>query len=97
MSPVSHHVPCQICAAHYDPDPMETRAWGGTSPCPCGGWHQVCLNCACRFDLFDDGEWGKGVVLLKTCPRSDEFRIALELMGPGTVVEPQPRTGRMFP
>lgn len=85
---------CEICGSDFWASFARGRPWDGASPCPCGGGHRACLTCSCRYDLLDDGEWGEGKIPLKTCPASDEFRVALETMGPGVVVEPQPRGAR---
>lgn len=85
---------CALCPTRYFASLDGKTVWDGLTPCPCGNRHLLCVNCTSRYDLLDDGEWGAGVVPLKTCPLSDEFRTALELMGPGAVVEPRPREAR---
>lgn len=85
---------CDLCPNSYFADLTGRREWDGTSPCPCGERHFVCISCTTRLDLLDDSEWGEGKVPLKTCPFSDEFRVGLALLDDGAVVEPQPRRER---
>lgn len=47
-----------------------------STPCPCGSDHTVCVSCC----FFIPGLLLPGSSL-STCPVTDEFRVALEMMG----------------